>query len=38
VIGKPAVFFSTFFPAGGIVAIVKSDLVSIAFGSLPHKI
>jgi hypothetical protein len=32
--GQPAVFF----PSGGIVAIVESNLVSMAFGSLPHKI
>ena len=34
VVGKPAMFF----PAGRIVAIVESYLVSIAFGSLPHKV
>jgi hypothetical protein len=34
VIGKPAMFF----PAGGILAIVESNLVSIPFGSLPHKV
>jgi hypothetical protein len=27
-----------FFPTGGKVAIVESNLVSIAFGSLPHKV
>ena len=34
VIGQPIMFF----PTGGIVAIVESNLVSIVFGSLPHKV
>jgi hypothetical protein len=34
VIGKPAMFF----PAREVVAIVESNLVSMAFGSLPRNV